>query len=112
YVAPDARLGQGTVICAGVVVQPAAAIGDHVIANTSCTIRHDCVVDDLAHVAPGVVIAGGAMIPAGNLLGISSRVLPLLRVGPWAIVGGGAVVTNDISEGVTAVGVPARSMNS
>lgn len=107
YVAPDVLLGHGTVVCAGAVVQPASVVGSHVIANTSCSIGHDCVVGDFVHVAPGTNLAGGTRIDTGAFMGIGSCVVPMGSVGAWTTVGAGGVVVGDIPDGVTAVGIPA-----
>jgi sugar O-acyltransferase (sialic acid O-acetyltransferase NeuD family) len=103
-----AQLGAGTVICAGAVIQPDARIGAHVIVNTSASVDHDCQVEDFAHLAPGVHLAGGVHVGRGTFLGIGSVVIPGLRIGEWTTVGAGAVVIHDLSDGVTAIGVPAR----
>ena len=44
------------------------------------------------------------------MLGIGSVVLPNVQVGPWATVGAGAVVLQDVAPGVTVVGNPARRL--
>lgn len=106
YIAPNSQLGEGTVICAGAVVQPEATIGAHAIANTSCTIGHDCVVGDFAHIAPGTNLGGGSVIQRGAFVGIGARVIPLRSIGAWSIIGAGSVVIKDIPDGVTAIGIP------
>jgi sugar O-acyltransferase (sialic acid O-acetyltransferase NeuD family) len=58
WVAPEARIGAGTVVFAGAVVQPGSVLGRHVIVNTSASIDHDCIVRDFVHLAPGVHLAG------------------------------------------------------
>ena len=35
-----------------------------------------------------------------------------ITIGAWSVIGGGAVVTNDIPSNVTAVGVPAKVIKS
>ncbi len=50
-----------------------------------------------------VAIEDGADVGAGSLI------LPGVRIGAGAIVGGGAVVTRDVAPGTTVVGNPARS---
>src|SRR5205814_8928108 len=51
--ADDVRVACGTVIAAGVVINPRARIGENVIVNTAASIDHDCVIEDGAHLCPG-----------------------------------------------------------
>jgi len=105
-------VGAGTVVFAGAVIQPEVVIGGHVIVNTGAVIDHDCVIGDFAHIAPGAVLAGGARVGVGSLVGLGSRVLPGITVGSWATVGAGAVVTRDVADGTTVVGVPASRLRT
>lgn len=108
YVHPSARLKEGAVVFAGVIIQPDSSIGAHVIVNTGATIDHDCLISDYVHLAPGVRLAGGVEVGRGAFLGIGSVVIPNLHVGAWSVVGAGGVVTEDLPDNVTAIGVPAR----
>jgi sugar O-acyltransferase (sialic acid O-acetyltransferase NeuD family) len=107
-IALPVRLGEGTVVFAGAIVQPDAEIGRHVIVNTGASVDHDSIVGDFAHLAPGVRLAGNVRVGEGAFLGIASCVVPARSVGAWATVGAGGVVTVDVPEAVVAVGVPAR----
>lgn len=102
------RLGAGTVICAGAVLQPDAVVGEHVILNTGATVDHDCVLGDYVHVAPGVHLAGNVRLDEGTFLGVGASVVPGRRIGAWTTVGAGGVVLYDLPADVTAIGVPAR----
>lgn len=108
YVHPTARLGPGTVVFAGAVIQPHVSVASHVIINTGALVDHDCVVEDFVHVAPGVRLTGGVRVQRGAFLGTGSVVIPKRTIGQWTTVGAGGVVTTDLPNGVTAVGVPAR----
>lgn len=108
YVHPSVRLGPGTVVFAGAVIQPDATIGAHCIINTSSSVDHDCVLEDFVQVAPGGHIGGRARLEEGVFIGIGAAVLPCVSVGGWTVVGAGGVVTKDLEGGVVAVGVPAR----
>lgn len=101
-------IGDGTMICAGVVVTTDVRIGRHVILNVGCTVSHDSVLEDYATLAPGVRIAGNVRIGVGADLGTNSTVIPGRTVGAWSILGAGAVVVHDVPPNTTAVGVPAR----
>jgi sugar O-acyltransferase (sialic acid O-acetyltransferase NeuD family) len=107
-VAKSASIGEGTMICAGAIVNPATQIGTSVILNTGCTVDHHNIVGDFVHIAPGVNLGGEVHVGEGALLGIGASVLPGRKIGPWSIIGGGAVVTRDVPAGMIYSGVPAR----
>lgn len=108
WVSPSARLGPGTVVMAGVVVQAQATLGRHVIANTGCSIGHDCAVGDYVHLAPGSRLTGGVHLGEGSFLGTEASAIPGVTVGEWSIVGAGAVVSRSLPANITAVGAPAK----
>jgi sugar O-acyltransferase (sialic acid O-acetyltransferase NeuD family) len=101
-------VGKGTVIMANVVLNPDTVIGDHCIINTAASIDHDCHVQDFAHIAPGVRLAGHVHVGQGAFIGIGACAIPQRTIGAWAVVGAGAVIIKDIPDGVTAKGAPAR----
>ena len=108
FVDSTARLGEGTVVFAGAIVQPDTVIGRHAIINTSASVDHDCVLGDYVHIGPGAQIAGGVHLGDGVFIGAGSVVIPGKRIGEWTVVGAGGVVVTDLPSGVVAVGVPAK----
>ena len=54
-VAADVSIGDGSVIVAGSVINPAAAIGENVIINTGSSVDHECVIGDGGYIAPGCI---------------------------------------------------------
>ena len=48
------------------------------------------------------------VVKKGASLGSNATILPGLEIGECALVGAGAVVTQDVPDGVTVCGVPAR----
>jgi acetyltransferase-like isoleucine patch superfamily enzyme len=57
------------------------------------------------------VLAGNVYVGECTHIGIGASVLPGIRIGKNCIVGAGAVVTKDVADGTTVVGVPAVVMN-
>jgi sugar O-acyltransferase (sialic acid O-acetyltransferase NeuD family) len=107
-VATDVLIGSGTVILAGAIVNPAAHIGENVIVNTSASIDHECVIDDGAHICPGVHLGGKVSVGRMTWVGIGAAVRDHVNIGAGTVVGAGAVVVEDIPDGVIAYGIPAR----
>jgi len=107
-VSSSARLGAGIAIMAGAVINAEASIGDLAIINTGASIDHDCVIDAGAHIAPQSALAGKVHVGTATFLGIGCKVIPEVRIGSNATIGAGAVVVNNIDDGATAVGMPAK----
>ena len=106
-----ATLGAGVVAFAGVVVNAGVKIGDGAILNTGCSIDHDCILDDCVHVSPGARIAGAVQVGRMSWIGIGACVRQEISIGAKVTVGAGAAVVNNITDGVTVVGVPARALS-
>ncbi len=97
---PAARIGPGLLMdhATGVVIGETAVVG------TNVSLLH--------HVTLGGTGATGGQrhprVGDGVLIGAGVSVLGPLRIGDGAKVGAGSLVLNDIPDGCTAVGVPAR----
>lgn len=107
-ISPTARVGANVVVAAGAVVSTDAVIADSVILNTACIIDHECQIDSAAHVCPAAALAGRVKVGELAFVGLGSRVIQCLTIGPRAVIGGGAVVIRDVPAGAKVVGVPAR----
>ena len=103
-----AHIGEGSVICAGVVVNADAQIGAAAILNTSCSVDHDCVLAQAVHVSPGARLAGGVQVGQCSWIGIGAVVRQLLTVGAYSVVGAGAAVVKNVGEHTAVIGVPAQ----
>lgn len=109
-VSPSAVLGRGVFVLAGAVVGPDARVGDFTILNMNCSVDHDCVLGTAVQLGPGVTLAAGVTCDDGASIGAGATVLPGMRVGRRVIVGGGAVVTTMVPDGVVVTGNPARPL--
>jgi UDP-perosamine 4-acetyltransferase len=108
FVSPTARLGANVVVAPLAAVVTEAAIADSVIINTAAVVDHECVVAEGVHVGPGARLAGRVRVETGAFVGLGANVIQCLTVGRYAMVGAGAVVTRDVPDFATVVGVPAR----
>ncbi|GGH35311.1 acetyltransferase [Mangrovimonas yunxiaonensis] len=102
------KIKAGTVVMAGAVINSDTQIGAHCIINTNASVDHDCIIEDFVHISPNVALAGGVTIGEGTHVGIGASIIPGVTVGKWCTIGAGAVVIEDIPDGATAVGIPAK----
>jgi sugar O-acyltransferase (sialic acid O-acetyltransferase NeuD family) len=107
-IAASAGMADGVMIAANVTINPLVRLGKGVICNTSCSIDHECQVDDFAHIAPGAVLCGNVKVGKGTFVGANSVIREGITVGKNVVIGAGTVVVKDIPDNVTVVGNPAR----
>ena len=109
-IATDATIGKGTVVMAGVVVNPNVKIGKGCIINTCSSVDHDCIIEDFAHISVGAHIAGTVIIGENTWIGAGATVSNNVDVVSDCLIGAGAVVVKNISEPGTYIGVPAKKI--
>ena len=92
----NANLGGGLLIPHpnGVVIHPAASIGPN------CLLFQQVTIGATAH---GVPVLGGHVD-----VGAGAKIIGPIRIGNHVRIGANAVVTQDVPDGATAVGIPAR----
>lgn len=105
------KIGPGSVVMAGCVVNADAYLGSQVIVNTGATVDHDCRIEDAVHIAPGCHLCGGVSVGQGSLLGAGTTVTPGVRIGRKVIVGAGSTVIRDVADEARVSGSPARPLD-
>jgi len=108
-------------ILTGIEIHPEANIGKNVFIDhgTGCVIGQTAIVEDDVTMYHGVTLGGvgkegqvnGKRHPTlkkGSTVGAGAQVLGDITIGERAKVGANSVVTMDIPDGATAIGIPAR----
>ena len=108
YVESTASLSPGTVVSSFCFVAVDAFMGVCSFLNVASQVGHDSVVGDFCSIMPSVNISGNVTIGPRTLVGVGSKILQGLRIGSGATVGIGSVVLNDVPDGCTVMGYPAR----
>ena len=108
-------IGPGAILCQNSLITDNAKIGSWFHLNYFSYVAHDCVIGDFVTFAPRVSCNGNVTIEDGVFVGAGAVIRPgtpdkPLRIGAGAIIGAGAVVIDDVPEGATVVGNPAREI--
>lgn len=101
-------LGEGTFVCEGNILTTDITIGKFVHLNLGCTVGHDTRIGDFVTLSPGCHISGNVTIGNNVFFGTGASVLERLHICDSAVIGAGSVVTKDITEPGTYVGIPAK----
>lgn len=108
YVDPSARLGAGSVVLPGCVLDRNVTIGKNVLLNTAVTIAHDSAIQNHTFLSPRVAIAGFTTVGECCNIGINTTIIDNVSLAPRIQTGGGAVVCHSLVEPGLYVGVPAK----
>jgi sugar O-acyltransferase (sialic acid O-acetyltransferase NeuD family) len=112
----DVNMGEGAILSPFVTLTSNIRIGRHFHANIYSYVAHDCVIGDFVTFAPAVKCNGNVLVEdhvyigTGAILKQGKPGRPL-TIGKGAVIGAGAVVTKNVSAGVTVIGNPAAILS-
>ena len=128
----NATIGSGSILGKDVYVDFDVQIGDNVKIQNGAFIYHGTTIESGVFVGPGVIFTNDkkprAINPDGSLKGTSdwqvspihvcygasigagTIVLPNVKIGRFAMVGAGSVVTRDVPDHALVLGNPARQI--
>lgn len=105
------KIGQGSVILEGAIVQPDVIIGQQCILNVESMIGHDCVLEDYVHVC-GAKLTGNVCVQEGVLLGANTTVQPGITIGEWSKSAIASAIMRNVAPYSIMIGNPARCVSS
>ena len=106
----NTQIGDGVNIMTGSVITNDITISEGCLINKNCTIGHDTKIGIFTELSPGVHISGNCTIGEYCFLGTGAVVLPKICIGNNVTVAAGAVVTKNIDDNQTVIGIPARPL--
>ncbi len=104
----NVELGNGTILCPGVIVTSDISLGTHTHVNINSSIGHDVRVGNYVTISPACNLMGGVVVEDDVFLGTATTIVPEKTIHRGTIIGAGSVVIKDIDPAVVAFGNPCR----
>lgn len=101
-------IGQGSCVLTDAVIETNNKIGKGALIHIGAFISHDVRIGEFCEISPRANLLGSVAIGDRCSLGTGCTVLPGITIGSDVKVGAGAVVTKDLRDKLTVIGVPAR----
>jgi sugar O-acyltransferase (sialic acid O-acetyltransferase NeuD family) len=108
WISKGCIVGKGSIIYPGVSINHESQIGDFVNINMNCALGHNALVGHFSSFAPGVSLGGNTTLEEGVDMGIGSSTLQGVTIGRFSVIGGKAMIIDNIPENSKVVGVPGK----
>ncbi|MCX7735838.1 MAG: NeuD/PglB/VioB family sugar acetyltransferase [Candidatus Kapabacteria bacterium] len=108
YVAPNVKLGPGTVIMPNVSISPGVEFGKCNLVMINAIIGHNTIIGNHCHFAAQCCVSSLLKIGDGVHIGLNATLREFLTIGKNSTIGMGSVLTKNVGEGEIWVGNPAK----
>ena len=95
----NCRLGDGSIVMHGAIVNAWAEIGVNCIINSRALVEHGATIGDHCHIATAAVVNGDAIVGDGSFVGSGAVIREGVTVGRRCVIGMGALVRHDLPDG-------------
>lgn len=100
--AGDVRIGEGSFIGKGSIVNTNASVGKMCIINTGAIIEHDCTVEDFSHISVGSVLCGNVRVGNASFVGANATVIQGICIGKNCMIGAGTTIRKNLKDNYMA----------
>ena len=102
------KIGDGTLIMPGVIINCNSKIGNYTIINTSSSLDHDNIIKNFSTIAPGVNTAGNVRINDSCTIGIGTKIKENITIGKNTTVGASSYVNKNCKPNSFYLGIPIK----
>ncbi len=120
-----AIIGKNCNICSHCFIEGGVVIGDRATIKNGVLLYDGVIIEDDVFIGPGVIFTNDKYPPSTNWpesklttlveksvsIGAGAIILPGVKIGMYARIGAGSIVTRSIPSGATVLGNPARILD-
>lgn len=124
-VLPNAKVGNECNICSHCLIENDVIVGHRVTVKSGVQLWDGVTIEDDVFIGPNVTFTNdirprskhypdkflNTVVCKGASIGANATILPGIKIGAYAMVGAGSVVTKDVRPNTTVVGNPAKEIN-
>ena len=98
YVSPKAKIGEGTIVMHGAIINRGAEIGKNSIINSKALVEHDAIVGNNCHLATRSTLNGGVFLGSNSFIGSHTVLKQNIKVGKNCFVNANLFVNKNIKN--------------
>lgn len=107
-IAMEVSIGEGTVVMAGVSINPCSTVGRFCIVSTKSSLGHDSVMEDFSSLGSGATTGGNCLIGQYSAISIGAVIIHGIHIGEHTVIGAGSLVMKPIESFFVVYGTPAK----
>ena len=98
YVSKHAKIGDGTIVMHGSIVNTNATVGKNCIINNNVLIEHDVKIGNHCHIATGAIMNGEITVGKASFIGSRVVTKQCISIGNNCVIGAGVVLNSDVES--------------
>ncbi|GAB4328761.1 MAG: acetyltransferase [Flammeovirgaceae bacterium] len=110
FLASSVRIGHGNFINSGAILNAGVSIGSHCVINSNALLDTNAVLEDHVIIGTGCMINQGVVVGEGAVIGSGVIISANVKIGKNATIAHGSLVVQNVEEGATVFGVPAKKV--
>lgn len=98
YISKHSKIGEGTIVMHGAIINAGVFIGKNCIINTNSLIEHDVIIGDHSHISTGAIINGSVLIGKKVFVGSRSIIKNNITIGEKSIIGASLYINKHLPK--------------
>lgn len=103
--ADNIRVGEGTYIGKGAIINAKSSIGKMCIINSGAIVEHESQVKEFSHVSVKAVLCGNVKVEDHAFIGANATVIQGIRIGGYSKIGAGSTILKNVPKKMTVYGI-------